>query len=620
MEQSSVPDRPARPHATDVRLYLVPSLLIAVFLTVVTLVSVVQTHGLLLSHSALLNVSITSAAIVIALGVAYFSLTEFLLYGFLSALFVSLAFLMMAGSDLFDGLIPVLAGWHPDTGQVNIHWTADFCWAMARTVAAGVLVVAGLVPFYNVRRLDRPSWGIVGAVLVLGATATVTLFSFENAGNTPRDVLIPINAVGSILFLTASVLFWQAAKSTGRPWFIWLSLNLGIGTFSELQYVFHPFQATVVQPGDVLRLAFSAGILLGLIGEWGRGFRALRSQTRQLEVMHALMTAPDIRNLRQVVKHATDIIGEALHCQAHIILPGANGEVLPEVAALLPESRSGEPATVVRLDEPETGRVGLVTDLEADGRHLGVLMVTRSRALPYSPTDTEVFGALSSQTALLIERSLLYEEVAAGAVLEERSRLAREIHDGLAQHLAFLKMRVAWLQRSEASVEMKQLHDIEGVLATALAEARQAISTLRADSGATTTAEALTQYVEEFGRISSLDVSFECDKRLPEVGPKVRVELLRIVQESLNNVRKHAGATNVKVRLTSTPRHFVIRIEDNGKGFDPARTPEGHFGVAIMRERAESVGGTFKVWSHAGKGTRVEVSVPVPNVDGRLIG
>lgn len=621
MEQSTSPERPAEPHATDVRLYLLPCLLLAFFLTIVTLVSVVQSHGLLLSHSALLNVSITSAAVVIALGVAYFSLTEFLLYGLLSALLVALAFMAMAGSDLFDGLIPVLAGWHPGTGHVNVHWSADLCWAICRTGAAAVLVGAGLVPRTTIRRLDRASWSILGTVVILGAAGTVTLVSFEHAGNTPRDVLIFFNAAGSILFLTACVLFWEAAKSTGRAWFIWLSLNLGIGTFSELQYVFHPFQATAVQPGDVLRLAFSAGILLGLIGEWGRGFRALRSQTRQLEVMHALMTAPEIRNLRLVMTHATDVISEALNCHTHIMLPGAPAEAGAEVAALLSESSTGgEPPGIVRFDEAETGRIGLVTGLEADGRHLGILMVTRTRAFPYSYADTEVFRALSSQTALLIERSLLYEEVAAGAVLEERSRLAREIHDGLAQHLAFLKMRVAFLQRSSASVEIKQLHDIEGVLATALAEARQAISTLRSDTGATTTAEALTEYIHEFGRISSLEVELDPDEHLPEVGPKVRVELLRIVQESLNNVRKHAGATAVKVRLTSADGRFIICITDNGKGFDPGRTPEGHFGVAIMRERAESVGGTFTVSSVPGEGSTVEVSVPVPAVDDRLIG
>jgi signal transduction histidine kinase len=621
MEQSISPKRPAEPHATDVRLYLIPCLLLAFFLTIVTLVSVVQTHGLLLSHSALLNVSITSAAVVIALGVAYFSLTEFLLYGFLSALLVTLAFMMMAASDLVDGLIPVLAGWHPGTGQVNVHWSADLCWAICRTGAAAVLVVAALVPGTTIRRVDRTSWIVLGTIAVLGAAGTVTLTSFEHAGDTPREVLIFVNALGSMLCLAASVLFWQAAKTTGRTWFIWLSLNLGIGTFAELQYVFHPFQATVVQPGDVLRLAFSAGILLGLIGEWGRGFRALRSQTRQLEVMHALMTAPEIRNLRQVVSHATAVISEALNCQTHILLPSAPPEAGAEVAELVPDqSTGGESSGVVSFDEAETGRTGLVTDLEADGRHLGTLMVTRTGAFPYSYADTEVFRALSSQTALLIERSLLYEEVAAGAVLEERSRLAREIHDGLAQHLAFLKMRVAFLQRSPAAVEIKQLRDIEGVLTTALAEARQAISTLRSDSGATTTAEALTQFVNEFGQLSSLEVTLESDEQLPEVGPKVRVELQRIVQESLNNVRKHAGATKVSVRLSSSEGRFLVRIHDNGKGFDPNRTPEGHFGVAIMRERAESVGGTFTLSSVPGEGSSVEVAVPVPNVDDRLIG
>jgi signal transduction histidine kinase len=417
------------------------------------------------------------------------------------------------------------------------------------------------------------------------------------------------------------VQFWQAARDTGRTWFIWLALNLGIGTFSELQYIFHPFQATVVQPGDVLRLAFSAGILLGLIGEWGRGFRALRSQTRQLEVLHALMTAPDIRSLRHVVDHAARVISEALNCEAHLMLPGHTGLSDGDIFGLLSDSGiAGESTTIVAFDEGPGGRVGLVTGLEVDGRHLGSLAVSRPRALPFGRADADVFKALSSQTAVLLERSLLYEEVAAGAVLEERSRLAREIHDGLAQHLAFLKMRVAWLQRSSASIEMKHLHDIEGVLATALTEARQAISTLRSDTGATTTPEALASYLEEFGRVSGLKLEVRQDDQLPEVGPKVRVELLRVVQETLNNVRKHSGATNVDVEMTSDEEWFTICIQDNGKGFDPSSTPAGHFGVAIMRERAESVGGTFEVSSVRNQGTRVKVAVPVPLLNDRLTG
>jgi signal transduction histidine kinase len=90
------------------------------------------------------------------------------------------------------------------------------------------------------------------------------------------------------------------------------------------------------------------------------------------------------------------------------------------------------------------------------------------------------------------------------------------------------------------------------------------------------------------------------------------VELLRIVQESLNNVRKHAGATDVSVLMTTAGGRFTICVSDNGKGFDTAGNREGHFGVAIMRERAESVGGKLVVKSGSGRGTTVEVSVPVP--------
>lgn len=620
MDTSARSDGPAQPHATDVRLYLIPSLLLAIFLSIVTLVSIVQTHGVLLSHSALLNICITSAALVIALGVAYFSLTEFLLYGFTSTVLVALAFLLMAESDLLNGLIPVVAGWHQATGEVNVHWSADLCWSIGRFFAAGLLVLAAVVYRRSVPRIDRAAWSVLGTVAVTALIGIVTLLAFEHAGKAPADALLPFNAGGAILYLAASVLFWQAARSTRRTWFIWLSLNLGIATFSELQYALHPFEATVVQPGDVLRLAFSSGILLGLIGEWGRGFRALRSQTRQLEVLHALMTAPDIRNPKQVVDHAAAIISDALGCETYIMLPGHHQPLDTDIVSVLSERGVTADSTVaVSFDEGVGGRIGLVSALEADGRRLGALAVTRQRFLHFSPSDTEVFRALSIQTGLLIERSLLYEEVAAGAVLEERSRLAREIHDGLAQHLAFLKMRVAWLQRSSASVEMKQLRDIEGVLATALTEARQAISTLRSDSGATTTAEALAGYLEEFGRVSGLELEVDQDEQLPEVGPKVRVELLRVVQESLNNVRKHSGATSVRVLMTHKDNRFTICIEDNGRGFNVSATPEGHFGVAIMRERAESVGGTFQVTSVPGRGTRVEVSVPVPMTDDRLI-
>jgi two-component system nitrate/nitrite sensor histidine kinase NarX len=325
------------------------------------------------------------------------------------------------------------------------------------------------------------------------------------------------------------------------------------------------------------------------------------------------MTAPEIRDLRRVIDHVVEVVGGALNCDVYLMIPGHHISEGTDVFSLMSGADIGtDRNAVVAFNEGPGGREGYITGLLADARHLGSLAVSRPHGSPFSAADASMLRALSAQTALLLERSLLYEEVAAGAILEERSRLAREIHDGLAQHLAFLKMHVAWLQRSTGRVESQQLNSIENVLATALTEARQAITTLRVDAKATTTAEAIASYLEEFGRISDLKLFVRQDDHLPEVGPKARVELLRIVQESLNNVRKHAGATDVSVLMTTAGGRFTICVSDNGKGFDTAGNREGHFGVAIMRERAESVGGKLVVKSGSGRGTTVEVSVPVP--------
>ena len=246
---------------------------------------------------------------------------------------------------------------------------------------------------------------------------------------------------------------------------------------------------------------------------------------------------------------------------------------------------------------------------------LATLIVSHRVDEPFSEDDVRLLRACAVQASVLLDRSLLYEEVAAGAVMEERSRLAREIHDGLAQHLAFLKMRVAWLKRSPAAVDAAQLQDIEGVLGTALAEARQAISTLRSEPGTKTTVDAIASYVEDFGRISGLEVHIDVEDAAPDVGPRARAELLRIVQEALNNVRKHAAASRVDVVLCHGEGGLEVRVRDNGKGFRQDGAHAGHFGVEIMRERAESIGGTVQITSAPDAGTQVTVSVPARGAD-----
>lgn len=204
----------------------------------------------------------------------------------------------------------------------------------------------------------------------------------------------------------------------------------------------------------------------------------------------------------------------------------------------------------------------------------------------------------------------LVEEAAAAAIRDERGRLAREIHDGVAQHLAFLKMRVAWLRRSSGGVTDEQLMQIESVIERALTEARYAISTLRASPMGGSAAEAITQYAAELSEVSGLPISVQPPATDVEITPTAGVELFRIVQEALNNVRKHAQAKRVEIRMASRDSGLEIEIEDNGTGFTEGSDALGHFGLQIMEERANSVGGWLRVESAPREGTTVRVWVP----------
>jgi two-component system nitrate/nitrite sensor histidine kinase NarX len=239
-----------------------------------------------------------------------------------------------------------------------------------------------------------------------------------------------------------------------------------------------------------------------------------------------------------------------------------------------------------------------------------MLTVARDGGDEFSTHDIRLIRSFGAQASILLERSLLYEEIEAGAILQERSRLAREIHDGLAQHLAFLKMRVSWLKRSPTSVDAQQLEDVEGVLETALIEARHAITTLRAEPQGTTTVEAIAAYAEEFGQVSGLEVQVTRAGMVPEVGPKTRVELLRIVQEALNNVRKHASASEIDIEVGPWESGVQVTVRDDGVGFEVDAEVRGHFGLQIMRERAESVGGRLEVDSAVRSGTAVTIWMP----------
>jgi signal transduction histidine kinase len=192
-----------------------------------------------------------------------------------------------------------------------------------------------------------------------------------------------------------------------------------------------------------------------------------------------------------------------------------------------------------------------------------------------------------------------WHAAAAAAVLEERRRIARDLHDGLAQELAFIGRNVRRLDRESPVVRRVELG-----AARALAESRRAIAALT---------EPLDRPLDAVLADVAHDVAAREGTRVAltlapgvTVTPVQREALIRIASEAITNAARHGGADLVRVRLEDDGG-VALRVADRGRGFDPARPPRGGFGLISMRERAEAVGGRFQLTSTPGRGTVVEV-------------
>jgi signal transduction histidine kinase len=202
-------------------------------------------------------------------------------------------------------------------------------------------------------------------------------------------------------------------------------------------------------------------------------------------------------------------------------------------------------------------------------------------------------------------------------VVEERERLGREIHDGLAQTLSLLSIQVgqarSWLNSGDADQVATELREMSRVIDAGYEELREAITNLRlaAPKGADW-ADWLQEYVYEFGLRHDLltEIHMPSDQELV-LPPHQEVQLTRIIQEALNNVRKHAQASRVHMALITNGHKLTLRLEDNGQGFDLGRTQswQGRYGLTTMRERAELLGGSLCVQSMPGRGTMITVEI-----------
>lgn len=236
-------------------------------------------------------------------------------------------------------------------------------------------------------------------------------------------------------------------------------------------------------------------------------------------------------------------------------------------------------------------------------------------------TSRDEIGQLSHSFNAMAERLQEHERrMQSLAVVEERERLAREMHDGLAQSLGYLLLKVrsaAELMGSPSSPRAAAaLAEAEKITAEAFREVRQSIFGLRTmvtrSLGLVPT---LAEYLHDFSQQSGVAVDLRLgDEGRFRLSPDQEVQLIRIIQEALANVWKHAEARHASVSLEATPEGLEVTIADDGCGFDPAEVRargRGCFGLQTMEERAAAVGGALRVESAPGKGTRVVARFPV---------
>lgn len=280
-----------------------------------------------------------------------------------------------------------------------------------------------------------------------------------------------------------------------------------------------------------------------------------------------------------------------------------------------------------RAEETTALRCHASVPLAVGERRLGMLNVASRDWRVLSEDELSLLTTAGALVSLAVERSRLEAAGARAVAAEERNRLAREIHDTLAQELAALTMQLEVADSiAGAGADGRLAEALARALdlaRSALDEARRSVLELRAAPlEGRTLADALEELAAEMraAAAGTLDVRVErggFGREAEDLPAAVEVGLYRIAQQALGNVARHAGAARAVVRLAHEPGCVRLRVEDDGAGFDPAAAPPGRFGLIGMSERARLLGGTLAVRSAPGGGTAIDVTVPLRAPAGR---
>ncbi len=375
--------------------------------------------------------------------------------------------------------------------------------------------------------------------------------------------------------------------------------------------------------------------LTGVIDEMALALEAIRLRDRELTTLRK-MQAFKQQDLDRMLSLALDSTANLVEADFACLLPLdsrfpgnpadlRSGLIPDEMLQVLPAfarrvRENGSELVIESLEKSHNfpsgwrGVAGCLV-IDAAGRDMAVLAVG-SRSHPFNARQLAVLETACTQIALLAGYSQLVEDLEFQAMMAERRRLAREIHDGLAQTLGFLKLMSAqqqgYLERGQMDRLRQNLELTHATLAGAYEDIRQTIDGLRI-SPETGLMEWIRQTVTEFEALSGLPVEVGTLDFNDRLETEVQAQLARIMQEALANIRKHAQANRVRVSCRDVGSDLVLEIHDDGKGFEPEDIlSTSQHGIKGMRERAELIGADFQIRSCPEAGTVVAVHIPQP--------
>ncbi len=410
-------------------------------------------------------------------------------------------------------------------------------------------------------------------------------------------------------------------------------------------------------------LLMDAFVAVAILFFFGAVFDVIERMQEQLERSNQELAALRLASLDVVAELSHEVVLQKVVDQARALLGARYGalSVMSEqgtIESFLTSGLGDEEARAIGRPPIGRGLLGVslrqgerlrVTDIAADPRRAGyppghppmssliavpipckepfrgnLYLSDREGGPAFTEDDLNILEHFAASAAIAIDNATLHSKVRELAAADERLRLAHEMHDGLAQVLAYVNTKAqavqGFLRHGKLAEADAQLDQISAAAREVYADVREGIQGLRlAADPQSDFRDLVTAYVERWQGETGVTVELEAPES-PQVAPGTELQLLRLVQEALANVRKHAKASRVAVALRQTDGSLFVSVEDDGIGFDPqapSRSGFPRFGLATMRERAESIGARLTLDARPGRGTRLTVELPRRDERGR---